>query len=480
MVEQLHHVLTSLWSLPHLRAWLTLGWALYLVGLGVWIVLQKREPVATLSWLVSLAALPYLGFVIYYVFGPQRLVRHRARRDQRRGAIFKRLAAADPSARELYKLALRSTGNPPTTACAVRLLIDGSQTYPALLSAIAMARHHVHLEYYIFEPDSAGRAVLQALVERARTGVQVRLLVDAIGSARLRRHHVAELIAAGGEVVWFHPPRLWLPWRRPWVNLRTHRKLVILDGNVGFIGGINITESEDDRLRSDAYRDLHLQVQGDLVRSFQDVFLEDWVYASGQAAFVPLLADAMPTACPGTIHAQLLSSGPDSTWEAIHRMHVSLIHHASRRVWLSTPYFVPGEAARMALTSAALGGLDVRLLVPAVSDSRLVTYCTRSFYDELLQAGVRIYEYGPRMLHTKALLIDDQLALIGSANFDHRSFRLNFEASLLLDDAGTAAQLQQYFETEWAQARRVPNARKTSLLQDRLPEAFARLLSPLL
>jgi cardiolipin synthase len=161
-------------------------------------------------------------------------------------------------------------------------------------------------------------------------------------------------------------------------------------------------------------------------------------------------------------------------------MHVSAIHAATRRVWLTTPYFVPGEAAMMALTSAALGGLDVRLLVPKISDSRLVTWCVRSYYDDLLAAGVKVYEYGPRMLHSKTLLVDDSMAIIGSANFDNRSFRLNFESSLLLEDAGIAAELAQLIERELASAPRVRADRPRPLLTTRLPEALARLLAPLL
>src|SRR5690606_31617629 len=181
----------------------------------------------------------------------------------------------------------------------------------------------------------------------------------------------------------------------------------------------------------------------------------------------------------GPVCAQVVPSGPDSPWEAIHRMHVGAIHAARERVWLVTPYFVPGEAAMMALTSAALAGLDVRLLGPRMSDSRLVTLAARSYFGPLLVAGVKIYEYGPRMLHTKALLVDDSTVLVGSANFDHRSFRLNFEVSVLFEDAAMGAALAQLIEGELASAPRVRQGRRRSLLGARLPEALARRLSPL-
>ncbi len=480
MVDLFVNTWGTLWSLPHIRGWLTAGWAVYLVWLSLWIVLQKRDPAATLSWLVCLAALPYLGFLIYYVFGPQRLRRQRARRQRQRVQLPRASTEETAVELELQTLAQATTGQPATSARSVRLLVDGEHTYPALLDAIAQARHHVHLEYYIIEPDRTGRAVRDALIERARAGVQVRLLMDALGSSRIRRSFFAALIDAGGEVATFHPSRLWTPWRRPWVNLRTHRKIVVIDGRIGFIGGINLTDEEDRRLRTDAYRDLHLRIEGDAVRRLQEVFVEDWVYVTSRRDFIGEVARAMPASNPGPVRCQLLTSGPDSRWEAIHRLHVGAIHAAERRVWLATPYFVPGEAAMMALTSSALGGLDVRLLVPRMSDSRLVTWCVRSYYNDLLAAGVKIYEYLPRMLHSKALLVDDHLAIIGSANFDNRSFRLNFEASMLLTDAAFASELERVFEDDFRRSSRVRKDRPRPLLTARLPEAIARLTSPLL
>lgn len=476
-------VLVQLWQamqgIPHVRAWLAAGWALYLLGLGFWIVLQRREPAATLSWLISLAVLPYIGFFIYYVFGPQRLSRHRARR-RHRASLPEPEPAPTPVALELRTLALATSGYAATTACNIKLLVDGCSKYPALLDAIARARHHVHLEYYILEPDRTGHAIVAALAERAKAGVAVRLLLDAVGSSRAKAGFFRPLLEAGGELAWFHPARVWLPWRRPWVNLRTHRKLAIIDGAVGFIGGINLTDEEDPRARPDAYRDVHLRMEGEVVRKLQDLFIDDWVYATGRREFIRALASAMPKACDGVARVQLLASGPDSPWEAIHRLHVHAIHAAQRRVWLATPYFVPGEAAMMALTSSALGGLDVRLLVPRMSDSRLVTWCVRSYYDELLAAGVKVFEYGPRMLHTKALLIDDQLAIVGSANFDNRSFRLNFEASMLIDDLPFATSLSELLDAEFVAATAVRTDRPQPLFTRRLPEALARLLAPLL
>ena len=478
MFDWWHDLWGFLAAIPHLGLYLTLGWLGYLVGLGLWIVLQKREPVATLSWLISLAALPYVGFLIYFVLGPQRINRQRLRRVRARAALPAPPQGYTPTAEaiELARIAQATTNLPPTTATHAQLLIDGAAKYTALLAAVAQAREHIHLEYYIYQPDRTGAALRDALVERARAGVKVRLLLDAVGSGKTSRAFLQPLLDAGGELAWFHPMRLYWFWRRPWVNLRTHRKIVVIDGIVGFTGGINITDDEDERLRADAYRDLHLRLEGDVVRELQLVFVEDWAYATGE----PPLRLAHPPPLPGTVTTQVLVSGPDSPWEAIHRIQVGAIHAARRRVWLVTPYFVPGEAAMMALTSAALGGLDVRLLVPKHGDSHVVTYAARSYFDDLLAAGVRIHEYGPRMLHSKALLCDDDLAIIGSANFDHRSFRLNFEVSVMFRDAGIAAQLAELIEHECGHAPRVRDDRARPLWRLRLPEALARLVSPLL
>ncbi|GHA87063.1 cardiolipin synthase [Cognatilysobacter bugurensis] len=474
-LEQAWHALARI---PHIGLYLTIGWLAYVAGLGLWIVLQKREPVATLSWLVSLAALPYLGFFIYYVFGPQRIRRQRLRRGRARVGMPPPPVGHDPSpeSTELARVARATTGLPAGSATSVRLLVDGAAKYDALLAAVAQARDHIHLEYYIYKPDRIGTALRDALAERARAGVTVRLLLDAVGAARITRRFMQPLLDAGGEIAWFHPMRLHRFWKRPWLNLRTHRKIVIIDHRVAFTGGINITDEQDERACGDAYRDLHLRLEGEVVGALQLVFVEDWAYATR----LPPLVLPETSGPLGPIASQVLVSGPDSPWEAIHRVHVSAIHAAARRVWLVTPYFVPGEAAMMALTSAALGGLDVRLIVPKVCDSRLVTYATRSYFDDLLQAGVRIHEYTPRLMHTKALLCDDDLAIIGSANFDHRSFRLNFEVSVLFRDETVAGELAKLLEHDLLDAPEVRNDRARPLLRSRLPEALARLVSPLL
>jgi cardiolipin synthase len=454
-------------------------WFAYLVVLAGWIVMQKREPIATLSWLLSLALLPVLGLVIYHFLGPQRIQRQRLRRSRSRASIDDALPSGLKGSEDsttLAHLGRSATGFSPSTATRLELLVGGGATFDALLDAFAQAQHHLHVEYYIFEPDQTGTRVRDALVAAAGRGVRVRLLLDALGSSGLGRGFLAPLEAAGVEIGWFHPARLRWLWR-PRMNLRNHRKVVVVDGGLGFTGGINVTDQENERLRPDAYHDLHLRMEGEVVRWLQLAFLEDWHYATGTALRDQRL---WPELAPGDVMAQVLPAGPDSPWEAIHRVQVEAVHQANRRIWLVTPYFVPGEAARMALTSAALRGLDVRVIVPARSDSRIVSAAARSYYDDLIAAGVRVFEYGPRMLHSKALLVDEDLCVIGSANFDHRSFRLNFELNLLVHGRELASTLEASLLDDLGHCHEITADRPAAPFHRRLGEACARLLSPLL
>ncbi|MGI4777387.1 MAG: cardiolipin synthase [Janthinobacterium lividum] len=472
------------------RTGLSLAWSAYIGVLSVWIVMQKRAPVSTMGWILSLALLPFAGFVIYYFLGPQRLKKQRLKRLRSRAiadspAEKARLQdaakEAPPALRQLAALGTASCGIPVSSVTSAELLAGGAQTFDAIFEAVRNARDHVHLEYYIFEPDKIGTALRDLLIERARQGVAVRLLLDALGSKRVGRKFMAPMHAAGIHVALFHDSRIGRR-ARPVTNYRTHRKIVVCDGCVGFTGGVNITDEEDRRTRSDAYHDVHLRLEGSAVRWLQTTFLEDWSYATGESMrhMVDESIDAMmPRTEGGDIAAQIVTSGPDSPLEAIHRMHVAAINTADRRAWLTTPYFVPGEPALMALTSAALRGVDVRLLVPRRSDSAIVSAAARSYYDELIAAGVKIWEYEARMLHSKTLLVDDQCAMVGTANFDNRSFRLNFEVMAVVYGPAMAHQLETQFETDLRSASAVPPHRQQAFPR-RLGDAVARLFSPLL
>lgn len=474
---------------PEWKTALSLAWSLYIAVLSIWIVMQKRAPVSTLGWILSMALLPYLGFVIYYFFGPQRLKKQRLKRLRSRAIahapadlalIRDRAREAPHTLRQMSALGTAACGVPISSATGVQLLSGGAAAFDAIFDAVAAAQDHIHLEYYIYEPDRIGTRLAELLIERACAGVTVRLLIDALGSKRIGRRFMAPLREAGVHVALFHDSRIGRR-LRPVTNYRTHRKIVVCDGHTGFTGGVNITDEEDARTRPDAYHDVHLRVEGSAVRWLQTTFLEDWAYATGEqlrdidAQLVRLLPDIEP----GPIPVQIVTSGPDNPLEAIHRMHVSAIHAAQERCWLTTPYFVPGEPAMMALTSAALRGVDTRLLVPRRSDSLIVSAAARSYFDELIAAGVKIWEYKARMLHSKTLVVDDHCAMVGTANFDNRSFRLNFEVMAVVYGPELARPLAAQFETDLHSAAPVRAHRRQSFWR-RVGDAFARLFSPLL
>jgi len=470
--------------------WLGWAWTISSVVVTTWIILQRRSPVSTLAWIITLNFLPVIGLAIYAYFGPQRVTRQRLKRWHTAAALMSQrdlqtLRAHRPEppvwAVQHSQLIETSSGLPVCSAYGVELLASGGAKLDALLHEIGQARHHIHLEYYIFEPDQTGAQVLAALAARARSGIAVRLLVDAIGSRRLlrRRHRalLAPLLAAGGELAVFHRARLDL--LRPLVNLRTHRKIVVVDGRVGLLGGINITDAENERVRPrDAYRDTHLLLRGSAVRWLQYVFLQDWHYASGHppAHDGHVLPEGEPV---GQVPVQIVASGPDSDGEAIHRAMIDAFSLAHQRIWLSTPYFVPTEPTIAVLTNAALRGVQVKLIVPEISDSRIVSAAARSYYRELQQAGVLIFEYRGRMFHPKTLVVDSTYSMVGSANFDNRSFRLNFEVAAVLFDAELNQQLAAMFEADLRHSRLVPVGRRVPPGQ-KLFEAVARLGSPLL
>ena len=465
-------------AIPGVGVPLAVGWTIYIVVIGLWIIWEKREPEATLGWLLALAALPVVGFLIYHLFGPRRIKRQRLKRLRARAALVARAPddEGDPYHQQIASLAQRTTGLPPVHMLDPVLLHNGEGTYDAMLEAIAGARHHIHMASYIFDPDHSGTMFRDALLARAREGVKVRLLLDSVGCARLRMRFFTDLLAAGGEVAWFHPMRF-RPLRRPTLNQRSHRKILIVDGETGFTGGVNISDTQDRRRREDAHCDLHLRFSGSAVQALQLAFVEDWVYATGTA-----LRDAAlwPRPACGGAPALVIPSGPDSHWEAFHRVSVEAIHDATERVWLVTPYFVPSEAARMALTNAALCGVDVRVMLPKRSDSALVSAAARSYYNELLVAGVRIFEYQHNMLHAKAMLVDQHHVLIGSANFDYRSFRVNFELSVLVDDAGLASDMEAAWHDYTTRAVEILVDDPPAPRLRRMGDAMARLVSPLL
>lgn len=469
-------------------------WTLYIVAMGGWILLQKRSPVSTLTWILTLSFIPVLGFFIYYLFGPKKIIRHRLSRSRSRQIVERNYAIWSPfiqtedfpdAYKSMARLIFNITNIPLCHPMDYRLLSGGEKTYDVIFEAIDKAEKYILLEYYIFENDQTGRALRDLLTKKVKEGVKVYLLVDALGSSRLTRRFMRDFTEAGGALGFFHN----ITWRRLFslINFRNHRKIVICDGLSGFTGGVNIADMQDLRKTPHAYHDVHIQVDGPVVAWLESVFIEDWHYSTGDLSLVRILrktgenepdVERVVTEPSQAYRMQVIPSGPDSDFAPILRVMLSAMYRARKRIYLTTPYFVPDEASLFALTSAALKGVDVRLLVPRKSDNLVVTLATRSWYDDLIRAGVRIYEYTPRMLHTKTLVIDDDLSFIGSANFDYRSFYLNFEVSVLCYEPKANELLAREFHESLQSSEEVV-LRKQSVAY-RLLISTARLFSPLL
>ncbi len=470
--------------------WLNLGWLLLdlaIVAILVpTILLQRRESGATLAWIMVILLVPFLGLLAFWLFGTTRLhLRRRKRRriESRLAPEFQRLQCQPEGKRNpgeipssLAHLAEKLDDLGPQPGNQVRLLRRGGAVFDALEAALDQARHHIHLVYYIWEPDRTGSRLRDALARAAARGVEVRLLLDDVGSRRAGRRFFTALTQEGGCVARFLPVN---PLNRQLaLNNRNHRKIVVVDGSIGFIGGMNVGDVYAGL--SSPWLDLHARLEGPVIQSLQETFCQDWYHATGEDLvspdYFPRIIDA------GQVWAQLLTSGPaDERWRAIHTFLFAAINLAHQRVWIETPYFVPDPPILMALQTAALRGVDVRLLLPGRSDHPLVLHAGRSFLNELLDAGVRVFELHHAMPHAKTATIDGYFSTLGSANMDQRSFRLNFEANVFLFAESVARQLERDFLAFCAQAEEVTlESRKQISRSRQLAESICRVLAPLL
>ena len=458
------------------------------------ILRRPREPRAMLAWILALLLLPAAGLVLFLIFGEPRRDWHRLRRRRSRRGI--RAASTDPAAsaravrafspsgiredlQPLVKLTDQLAASSPTGGNVVTVFHDAEETYDQIEAAIRAARSHVHLEYYIFQADQTGQRFGDLLSEKARQGVHCRLLLDFLGCWRLPRRFLRPLREAGVQVAFCLPV---VPWRSRWrANFRNHRKIAVIDGNVGFTGSQNIGDEYRGRKRRKygPWRDTHLRIVGPGVRDLQDVFARDWYYTTKKS----LLDDRhFPyTEATGNHIVQIVPSGPDQREDVMHQLLFAAVSAARESISIITPYFVPDRAMILALRSAAFRGVHVRLMVPACSDHRVVLWAGRSFYNDLLGAGVQIYEHDHTMLHSKVMVVDRSWAMVGSANVDERSFRVNFELTTILYSPELADDLYRDFEKLRTQSRHI---KRRSLSGRSAGESIlvglARLASPLL
>ena len=407
------------------------------------VITRKKRPTSALSWIMAIIFLPFLGAFLYLLFGTDRIKNKGKQKLVSNVGLREKHHDIEPNwsrhdLRELkYELPFEATDIlrvssklSPFGAVEdneLEILVDSEETYQKMEEAILSAQHHVNLDYYIFDPDKVGARFRDLLVKKARQGVKVNFLYDAIGSLRLgwSRKFLDSFRAAGIE------PREFLPLRtffKPWnVNLRNHRKILIVDNKIGFTGGLNIGEDFLNR-KGKRWRDTHMKVEGPAVAQLQWVFCEDWYFATEEDLFNP---DYFPPVAPsGDYIAQVVPGGPDQTEEVIPRVFFTAISEAKKSIYITTPYFIPDLPVYIALQTAALRGVDVRLLLPFKSDHPFVLLAAHSYYEDLLKSGARIFEYVPGILHAKMLVADDHFVVLGSANLDIRSFSYSFELNV--------------------------------------------------
>lgn len=455
------------------------------VGTIIVVITENRNPVKTLAWVMVLVFLPVIGFVLYVLFGM----------DMRRMRIIGKRSLSKLSQKPLLNFADYAVSTPPAPYeklvsmmkkasfsyllgdNKVQVFVDFPMMLQDMLRSIASAKHHIHVQFYIFMDDAVGRFLRDVLIDKARQGVKVRLLYDDVGSWKAKNRFFREMKEAGIEVYPFGEVKFAALSQR--VNYRNHRKVVIVDGEVGYIGGMNVAERYYNGVSWGRWRDTHLRIDGMAVNALQMSFFVDWYYATRElvsnAVYFPKVRRQ------GNTDMQIVTSYPMGEWKTIMQGLLQVISQSRRYLYIQTPYFLPTEPILMALRNAALAGVDVRLMVPLRGDSLLVDLASHSYYKEAMTAGVKIYQYEAGYLHSKVVLADDNFVTVGSTNIDFRSFEHNFEINAFIYDPEVVREMKRIFMNDLEHSRRVVASEwKKRPLWNRFWESLVRLLSPLL
>jgi len=467
---------------------------LFIVQAALILFLEFRRPQRTVAWLFILFCCPPLGLFFYYFFGRdyrqarkfcrkgKPLFREIRRHAENRSLIVKKAGESGNPEFEyqqgLLHLLSRLSEGPVTGRNRSVILSGGIKAYDAMLEAMESAQEHIHAEFYIFRGDQIGKRFQEVLLRKARQGVKVRLLCDGLGSHKLSRRFIASLRHGGVEFHFFLPPLLSFLDRR--FNYRNHRKIVVVDGRIGFTGGMNVG---DDYLGKDPkmgyWRDTHIQLEGDSVYFMQLVFLKDWKLASGERLSHPRLFPAHT--CADGEGVQIVASGPDGEIDGSQEIYFAAISAARHRIWITSPYFIPDPAVCRALKSAVMRGVDVRVIIPAKPDNALVYYASLSYLDNLQDAGVKFYRYQKGFMHAKVMIVDQLLCSIGSANLDMRSFYSNFELTAVLLSPERINRLSAEFEHDLGDCEYIdPTLFRQRGRLVKLREELCYILSPLL
>lgn len=490
------------------QIWTILSALLYLLNIGlaviasVMLISSRRDPVKTLSWVLVLLLLPYIGIILYVFFG----------RNFRKDKMFSRKGASDIALRKelcremLHEISvqdnlpekirpfrkmivqnLKSAQSILASNDDVEIYFTGRSALNAMLDAMRHAKAHIHLQSFIIEDGNVGRQFKDVLVAKAREGVEVRMMYDGFGGRKLSRKFLAELSEAGVELLNFSPFRLlFLP---PIVNYRNHRKILVVDGKTGFLGGCNIADRYMDGGEFPEWRDTHVKITGQSVISLQAIFLLDRFFILNNNLKkrkkyypqVPGIDKDFSFDAENKYYTQIISSGPDSDWAAIMQCYFTAITSAKDHIYIITPYFIPSETILNAIKITALSNVKVCLMIPERSDTWLTNWGTMSYVMELLEAGVKVYLFKRGFNHSKVLSIDGEYCIIGSANMDNRSFEHHFEVTSVIYDKNCAEKIEDRFRKDLSRCTIVTKSKwKRRSLKNKIFESIARLVSPLL
>ena len=458
------------------------------------IFLEKRNPYKTIAWLAVINIFPVLGFIFYLVFGQnlrkRKLIRtkyideiaHLRRIVDHQIECLKSNTDFDlgplNSKRQLISLLLHNANAPFTRNNRGQVLSEGMDAFELIFTEMEKAKDHIHIEYYILRDDNTGQILKDILIRKARAGVRVRVIYDAVGSWSLPKSFIKELQANNVQIKPFLP--VIFPFFNNRLNYRNHRKIVVIDGRVGFMGGLNVgDEYLGYHPKLGKWRDTHLLLEGTAIHFLQVIFLLDWEFASGETLTVKKHFPEIESFDGKLI--QIAASGPDTNWETIHQSYFALINSAQKSIKITSPYLIPDEGILLALKTAALSGVDVKIMLPGIPDKKIVYWASQSYFDELMEAGIQIFLYKPGFIHAKILSVDGQVASLGSANLDMRSFQLNFEINAMLYDNELTAKIDSDFEKDLTQCMEVDKREfEQRPLSAKIQQSAARLLSPIL
>lgn len=459
------------------------------------VFMERREPRTVWAWLLVLYFIPVLGFILYLVIGQnmhkKRMFRIKEIEDQLNSQIRdqseelwteinKQESYRSKSYQELVYYNLNTSGMLYTEDNDITIYTDGHEKFDALIESMKQAKKYIHMQYYIIRNDELFDRIKEVLIEKAREGVEVRILYDGMGCREIFKKHWRALQAHGIETAEFFPAVLKKAHLR--INYRNHRKMVIIDGEEGFIGGFNVGREYLGLDKKFGYwRDTHMKIHGSAVMALQLRFLLDWNYAAGKNLFLIDKYFVQEKQNQGTTGMQIISSGPDSKWATIRDNYVYLISHATDHIYIQTPYFVPDEIMLATLKMAAASGVDVKIMIPCKPDHPFVYWATYSYIGEMLQAGAECYTYNNGFIHTKGICVDGKISSYGTANFDIRSFYLNFEVNAVVYDENVTKQFENIFREDMKKSTQITLYKYNNRpLGIRIKEQFSRLLSPLL